>query len=208
VVTELYGGTEVQAVTVIEGDEWLARPGSVGRAVLGEIRVGAADGSPLPLGEVGLLWMRRGIGQPPSYRYLGAEANRLADGWESLGDLGRMDDAGYVYLADRESDLILVGGSNVYAAEVEAALEEHPAVRTSCAVGLADEDLGQVVHAVLELTDAVGDAELLSFCAERLVSYKLPRQLHRSDAPLRDEAGKVRRSAVREALLARLADAT
>ena len=107
-----------------------------------------------------------------------------------------MDADGYVYLVDRDSDLILVGGANVYPAEVEAVLEEHPAVRTSCVVGVPDEDLGQVVHAVVEIAQEVSDADLLAFCAERLVGYKLPRVVHRSREALRDEAGKVRRSAV------------
>jgi bile acid-coenzyme A ligase len=145
--------------------------------------------------------MRRGEGVPSPYRYLGAEARGMADGWECLGDVGRMDEDGYVYLTDRDTDMILVGGANVYPAEVEAALEEHPGVRTSCVVGLPDEDMGQVVHAVVEVTDGVTDEALLAFCAERLAPYKLPRVLHRTSEPLRDDAGKVRRSAVRQSLL-------
>jgi len=199
-VWELYGGTEVQAVTAIDGRSWLEHPGSVGRPVVGEIAVFDDSGAVAAPGTVGPLWMRRGVGQPPPYRYLGAEARSRAGGWECLGDVGRLDAEGFVYLVDRDSDLILVGGSNVFPAEVEAALEEHPAVRTSCAVGVAHEDLGQVVHAAVELADDVSDDELLAFCAERLLRYKVPRVIHRSDVPLRDEAGKVRRSAVRESL--------
>jgi len=203
-VWELYGGTEVQAVTLIDGADWLRHPGSVGRPFIGEICVLDEAGVAPPRGEVGSVWMRRGEGEPASYRYLGATARSRDGGWECLGDMGRLDDEGYLYLVDRDSDLILVGGSNVYPAEVEAVLEEHPAIRTSCVVGVPDDDLGQVVHAVLELAQDATDQEILAFCAERLVRYKMPRALHRSPTPLRDEAGKVRRSAVREALIARL----
>jgi bile acid-coenzyme A ligase len=200
-VWELYAGTEVQAITIISGSEWLAHPGSVGRPVIGEIRVLDAELHELPAGTVGSLWMRRGEGVASPYRYIGAEPRAIDGGWECLGDIGRVDEDGYVYLSDRDTDMILAGGANVYPAEVEAALEEHPAVRTSCVVGLPDEDMGQVVHAVIEVVDDVSDDELRIFCAERLAPYKLPRTFHRTSEPLRDEAGKVRRSAVRESLL-------
>jgi bile acid-coenzyme A ligase len=200
-VWELYAGTEAQAITIISGQEWLEHPGSVGRPVVGEIRVLDVEGNDVPPGTVGSIWMRRGDGGPSPYRYLGAEPRAIGDGWECLGDVGRVDEEGYVYLTDRDTDMILVGGANVYPAEVEAALEEHPAIRTSCVVGLPDEDLGQLVHAVIEAVDEVGDEELRAFLAERLAPYKLPRVIHRSDEPLRDDAGKVRRSAVRAGLI-------
>ena len=95
--------------------------------------------------------MRRGQDLPSPYRYVGATAKTAADGWESLGDIGYLDDEGYVYLTDRDADMILVGGANVYPAEVEAALDEHPAVRSSCVIGLPHEDLGSVPHAIVEL---------------------------------------------------------
>jgi bile acid-coenzyme A ligase len=197
-IWELYAGTEAQAITLISGRAWLAHRGSVGRAVVGEIRVLDVDGHPSPPGEVGEVWMRRGEGAPPTYRYIGAEA-KTRDGWESLGDMGWMDSEGYLYLTDRDTDMILVGGANVYPAEVEAALEEHPGVRGSCVIGLPDEDLGNVVHAIVQTDDAVGDAELLAHLRERLAPYKLPRSFEHVSKPLRDDAGKVRRSALRAA---------
>ena len=200
-IWELYAGTEVQSVTVIDGADWLRHPGSVGRPLVGEMCVLDEDGNPVPPGTVGSLWMRRGEGEPPPYHYIGAEPRAREGGWECLGDVGRIDEEGYVYLADRDSDMILVGGANVYPAEVEAALEEHPQVRTSCVVGLPDDDLGQVVHAVVELAGEVSDEDLLAFCAERLVRYKVPRVVHRSSTALRDDAGKMRRSAVRAELM-------
>ena len=89
--------------------------------------------------------------EPSPYRYIGATARSAADGWETLGDIGYLDADGYVYVTDRDTDMIVVGGSNVYPAEVEAALDEHPAVLSSCVVGLPHEDLGSAPHAIVEL---------------------------------------------------------
>jgi bile acid-coenzyme A ligase len=200
-VLELYAGTEAQAITVINGQEWLDHPGSVGRPIVGEVTVLDEDGKPLPAGEVGEIFMRSTTGA--TYRYLGGQA-RERDGWESLGDMGRLDEEGYLYLSDRKSDMVLVGGVNTYPAEVEAALDSHPAVASSCVVGLPDEDLGNRLHAVVQLSSPVEDDELFVYLAERLAPHKRPRTIERSDLPLRDEAGKVRRSAVREACLQRV----
>jgi bile acid-coenzyme A ligase len=194
VVTEVYAGTEMLGATAITGREWLARRGSVGRPLYGEFRIVDAEGRELPPGEVGEIAMRRRPGDPPPYRYIGAEARTFGDGWESLGDLGWMDADGYLYLVDRRTDLILVGGANVYPAEVEAALEEHPRVRSSAVIGLPDEDLGQRVHAIVHVEGEVDDGELRAHLAERLVRYKIPRSFERSAVPLRDDAGKVRRA--------------
>jgi len=200
-VFELYAGTELQAMTVITGREWLEHRGSVGRPVIGEVEVRVDDGrrsAPLEVGEV---WMRRGKDVPAPYRYVGATAKTAPDGWESLGDLGYLDDEGFVYLTDRDADMILVGGANVYPAEVEAALDEYPAMRSSCVIGLPHEDLGSVPHALVELVEPTSDDVLLAHLGERLAPYKLPRSIERVDEPLRDDAGKVRRSALRTARL-------
>jgi len=199
-VLELYAGTEAQAGTVISGVDWLQHRGSVGRPALGEIKVLDSEGRVAPAGDVGEVWMRRGADAGPTYRYVGAEAKAL-DGWESLGDLGYFDEDGFLYLTDRESDMILVGGANVYPAEVEAALEEHPAVVSAAVVGQPDDDLGNVPHAFVFAPD-VTDDELHEHLRGRLATYKLPRAFTRVDEPLRDEAGKVRRSGLRERLLA------
>jgi bile acid-coenzyme A ligase len=153
------------------------------------------DGTEVAPGTIGGIWMRPGEDAPPTYRYIGADARRRA-GWESLGDLGYMDD-GYLYIADRETDMILVGGANVYPAEVEAALEAHTAVVSSCVIGLPHEDLGNVPHAIVQLDGNVTDDDLMAHLRERLARYKLPRSIERSTTPLRDDAGKVRRSALR-----------
>jgi bile acid-coenzyme A ligase len=196
-VVELYGGTELQAVTVISGTEWLAHAGSVGRAVLGEIEIRDPEGHPVPVGREGEIWMRRGPDAASPYRYIGATARSAADGWESLGDIGKVDADGYVYITDRLADMILVGGANVYPAEIEAALDEHPAVQSCCVIGLPDEDLGNIPYAIVELSGPASDEDLTAHLRRRLAPYKLPRVIERATTPLRDDAGKVRRSALR-----------
>lgn len=202
-IWELYAGTENQASTVIRGDQWLEHRGSVGRVSAGEMAVFDADGTALPAGEVGEIFMRRTPGLAPSYRYVGAEARTIGDGWESLGDMGWMDDEGFLFLADRKTDMILSGGANIYPAEIEAALNEHPAVLSAAVIGLPDDDLGNRVHAIVQadldtIADGViGDDELRNHLGERLVRYKVPRSFEFVTEPLRDEAGKVRRSQLR-----------
>jgi len=196
-VHELYAGTELQAVTVITGTEWLAHRGSVGRTVLGEIEVRDPGGRPVPPGEEGEIWMRRGPGAPPPYRYMGATARSAPGGWESLGDIGHVDADGYLYITDRLTDMILIGGANVYPAEIEAALDEHPAVLSSCVFGIPDEDLGNIAYAIVELSEPVSDEDLMAHLRQRLAPHKLPRVIERATTPLRDDAGKIRRPALR-----------
>lgn len=196
-IFELYAGTEAQAVTTITGPEWLEHRGSVGRPSSGEFKVTDLDGKELPVGEQGEIWLRSDGGKR-TYRYVGADARTLDGGWESLGDMGWFDADGYLYLGDRMQDMILSGGANIYPAEVESVLQEHPAVRSVCVIGLPDEDKGNVVHAIVEADPELLDTtELLSFAAQRLATYKLPRSVEVVDTPLRDDAGKVRRAALR-----------
>ena len=169
-IFELYGGTEFQAATMIRGDDWLEHRGSVGRCIIGEMKVVDPDtGADLPPGEVGEIYMRRDAAGTRSYHYVGAEPRLLPGHWESLGDMGAIDEDGYVYLSDRRADMILVGGANVYPAEVEAALMEHPSVLSAAVIGLPDEDLGNRVHAIVHATKSLSDDELDAFLAERLV---------------------------------------
>ena len=201
-VMELYAGTEAQAVTTISGAEWLEHRGSVGKVTVGEMVAVGEDGSFLPPREVGEIYMRRPEGAPPSYKYIGATAKVLEGGWESLGDIGWFDEEGYLYLADRRTDMILVGGSNVYPAEIEAALEEHPEVQSCAVIGFPDDDLGNKIHAIVQTKGSRDEASLRAHLAARLVTYKQPRTYEFVDEPLRDDAGKVRRSALRDERLA------
>ncbi|MFM8847365.1 MAG: AMP-binding protein [Actinomycetota bacterium] len=195
-IFELYAGTEAQAVTIIRGDEWLAHRGSVGRCVTGEMKVLDPETfEELPPGTIGEIFMRN---NRTTYKYLGAEARRSPDGWESLGDMGKIDAEGYVYLTDRRGDMILSGGANIYPAEVEIALSEHPDVVSSAVIGLPDEDLGNRIHAVVQVSKPISEDDLRTFLGERLVRYKVPRSFEFTTEPVRDDAGKVRRSALRD----------
>ena len=199
VLCELYAGTEVQAVTWITGREWLEHHWSVGRPIVGRMTVVGDDGRDLEPGEIGEIYMLADHGRGSTYRYIGAEPKPLADtDWESLGDLGWMDEDGYVYLADRRKDLILRGGANVYPAEVEAAIEEHPSVRSCAVVGVPDDDLGQRVHAIVDAPGELDEGELREHLAQRLVAYKCPTSYEFVSEPVRDDAGKVRRSLLAE----------
>jgi bile acid-coenzyme A ligase len=204
VIMELYAGTEAQAVTIITGTEWLEHRGSVGRVMVGEMQAFDADGNPLPVGEIGEIYMRRPEGAAPSYQYRGASARTLPGGWESLGDIGYFDADGYVYLADRRTDMILVGGSNVYPAEIEAALDEHPLVQSSAVIGLPDEDLGSTIHAIVQPREGLTEADLRAHLKGLLVPYKQPRTYEFVSENIRDDAGKVRRSQLREERVAAL----
>lgn len=192
-ILELYAGTEAQASTVIRGSDWLAHKGSVGRPISGQMKIVRADGSDADPGEPGEVFMR-----PPegvrTYRYVGAEATSTDGGWESLGDMGWMDADGYLFLGDRKKDMVLSGGANIYPAEVEAAIDRHPHVISSAVIGLPDEDLGQVLHAIVQGDELFELADLQRHLADDLVRYKIPRTFELVDQPVRDDAGKVRRS--------------
>lgn len=202
-IWEAYGGTERIAGTLISGTEWLAHPGSVGKPPPSRrIKALRPDGSVCAPGEVGELFMLPASGQGSTYRYVGDEARATPDGWESVGDLGWFDEDGYLYLADRKTDMIVTGGANVYPAEIEAVIDAHPAVRSSAVIGLPDEDLGQRVHALVDAPGGVDVEALRAHVAEHLVRNKVPRSFELVDHPLRDDAGKVRRGALRAARVA------
>jgi bile acid-coenzyme A ligase len=207
-IFELYAGTEAQAATVITGTQWLEHRGSVGRPLSGSVSITDVEGNEVPPGVEGEVWLKSGI-DSPTYRYVGAEARTREGGWESLGDNGWLDADGYLYLGDRTTDMILTGGSNVYPAEVEAAIAEHPAVQSCAVIGLPDDDLGNIVHAIIEADPSELQLdELLTFLGERLVRYKVPRSFEIVNEPLRNDAGKLRRSALRSERLQSIAEAT
>ncbi|MCW3834474.1 AMP-binding protein [Sphingomonas canadensis] len=197
-IFEAYGGTEGGGGSAITGREWLLKPGSVGKPAPGVVRILREDGSEAAPGEVGEVhFPAAGSGK---FRYIGADAKKDASGGYSIGDLGHLDEDGYLFLADRRSDLIIRGGVNVYPAEVEATLEEHPMVSTSAVIGLPDADLGERVHAIIHPREgAAADlTAIAAHVAERLAKYKWPASYEVSETPLRDDAGKVRRTALKE----------
>jgi bile acid-coenzyme A ligase len=207
-VWELYGGTELQALTFISGDQWLTHRGSVGVVVAGEMKALDDDGNPCPPGVVGEIYMRPGPDTAPTYRYVGATA-KTRDGWDSLGDLGYFDADGFLYLSDRRVDMFTVGGRNVYPAEIENALSAHPDVLSCLIVGIPDPnagDLGQVPYALVHTADgsALDSIGVQAFLRDHVAGYKVPHTVEFVDTPLRDDAGKARRSAVRQQILERL----
>lgn len=189
---EVYAGSESNGLTTIRGDEWLEHQGSVGRPASGtEVRVVGSDGQPLPPGGTGRVQLRRAAGA--AYRYVGAPTP-TAGQWDTLGDDGRLDADGYLFIADRGGDRITRAGTSLYPVEVERVLESHPAVRSAVALGVQDEDLGQRIHAVADAAGAVLDAEALrSWVNERLDPEKRIDSLEVVAEPVRDDAGKARR---------------
>ncbi|WP_169576473.1 AMP-binding protein [Nocardioides halotolerans] len=193
-VYENYGTTEQVALAFVSGEEWLDRPGTVGRSILGEFDIREAGGSSLPRGTEGLIHMRR-PGQGRAFGYLGVDEEPVVDGWETFGDLGWMDEDGYLYISDRRTDLIICGGANIYPAEVEGQLIAHPAVSDCVVVGLPDSELGRTTHAIVQHDGAPPEeADLRAFMRERLALYKNPRSYEFTTVPFRDDSGKVRRS--------------
>ena len=200
-VWEYYGASEGMA-SVISPDEWLAKPGSVGRPFPGlSVRIVGESGEELPPGEVGAIYVSS-FG-PVRFEYHKAPdktARAWAGDYFTVGDLGWLDDDGYLFLADRRTDLILSGGVNIYPAEVEGALVEEPDVVDAAVFGLPDERMGQRVHAVVELRPgAPRDADALrSRLSVRLADFKLPRTFEFVDELLREPNGKVMKAAMRQ----------
>lgn len=195
-----YGMTEQLGLTSLRGDEWLERPGSVGRGFRDtELRIQGPDGTILPPGEIGEIYLRSPM--TGSYAYLGGAAllPTTEDGFGSGGDLGHLDEDGYLYIADRRVDLIISGGANVYPAEVESALADHPDIADVVVIGLKDPEWGRRVHAVIEPRDhgaPPSAEEVVAFAKQRLAPYKVPKTVEIVDEIPRSAATKVNRSAL------------
>ncbi len=203
VVVEFYGSSEGTGPVVCTSQEWLDRPGTVGRpAPMLEVSVVDDDGRDLPPGEIGTLYFRRADG-PPEYH--GAPdktaSSRLPDGRFTVGDLGYLDEDGFVFLVDRRVDLIITGGVNVYPAEIEGVLSQHPAVRDVAVFGIPDPEFGQQIKAAVEFEESadVTSAELAEWCREHLASFKVPRSFDVHDALPREAHGKLKKRLLRDA---------
>jgi len=200
-VWELYGATEAMA-TVISPGEWLLKPGSVGRPFPGlEVRVLDDEGRPVPPGVVGTIFVSTFPGA--SFAYRGDPEKTAAayrDGFVTVGDLGHLDEHGYLFIADRRTDLVVRGGVNIYPAEVESALAADPDVLDSAVIGLPDDRMGQRVHAIVELRPgaAADPAAILGRLAGRLADFKRPRTIELVDALPREPNGKVLKWQLRE----------
>ena len=193
-----YGSSEGAGVVASRGDVWIERPGTLGLPWGGtELRIIGPDGEDLPAGEIGEIYMR-----PPTgitHRYLGdvPQAPRTDDGYTTIGDLGWLDEDGYLFIADRRVDMIITGGVNVFPAEIEVALSEHPAVADVVVIGLADPDWGRRVHAIIQPTDPDApptEDEIYAYAKERVAPYKVPKSIEFVDRISRSEATKVNRA--------------
>jgi bile acid-coenzyme A ligase len=194
-VYELYGATEGIGVTLVRGDEWLARPGTVGRGLLTQIRILDDTGHLVPAGTAGAVFMRTPQRAGRSDYVNGQAIRTTPDGFATVGDHGRLDRDGYLYLEPRHHDIINVGGEKVDPDEVEAALRDHPAVIDAAAVAVPHRTLGSVVgaHVVLHPGASVRRAELAAHCGRRLAGYKIPKHFTFVDQVPRSAAGKIQR---------------
>jgi bile acid-coenzyme A ligase len=192
-----YGGTEGLGLTVLDGTEWLQHQGSVGRGFRGaELRILDDDGNDLPTGEIGHIYLRNPNLSGATYLGEVPQIPTTPDGFSSYGDMGHLDADGYLYLADRRVDLIITGGANVFPAEVEAALSDHPKVADVVVVGLKDPEWGRRVHAIISPTDPADPPtfdEVKAYVKGRLLPYKVPKSIEIIDAIPRSEAMKVNR---------------
>ncbi len=194
-----YGASESFGIVVCRGDQWLAHPGTLGRGMTGtEIAVRSESGEALPPGEIGGIYLRTPTG--PLATYVGSDVKPMdttADGFTSVGDLGWLDEDGFLYMADRRVDMIVTGAVNVFPAEVEAALSEHPGIADVVVVGLRDAEWGRRVHAIVQLSDPALDADgVTAFARERLAPYKVPKSVEFVEAIPRSEAMKFNRAAL------------
>ena len=195
-IWEVYGGTERIGATTIGGREWLEHRGSVGRPRPGiEARILDENGDELPPGEVGEMYFKREGGARSTFHYVGADVRRRGD-WASFGDLGWMDEEGYLYIADRRTDMIVSGGVNIYPAEIETQIDALPGVVSCVVVGVPHEDLGEVPCAVVHQADHaidLSEQSILNAIAGNLAPVKMPKRVLFVSETIRSDAGKIRR---------------
>ncbi|MBV1893617.1 MAG: AMP-binding protein [Ilumatobacteraceae bacterium] len=192
-----YGSSEGLGLCSMNGVDWTTHRGSTGRPVDCDLMICDDDDNELPAGEVGHIFMRLGAGGRP-FEYIGMPTPEpRTDGYSTVGDLGWVDDSGYLYIADRRQDMIITGGANVFPAEVENALSGHPEVVDQVVVPVPDEEWGHRVHAIIQVADIdapPSSDELVAWCKGRLASYKVPKTYEIVDRVPRTEAGKINRT--------------
>jgi acyl-CoA synthetase (AMP-forming)/AMP-acid ligase II len=182
ILIEYYGGTEANGITIANSAEWLAHRGTVGRSLIGSVKITDAEDRELPPGEIGGVYF---AGGPPFSYHNDPEKTRGAfnrHGWSTLGDIGYLDADGFLYLTDRRAYTIISGGVNIYPQEAEDILIGHPAVSDVAVFGVPDEIMGEAVHAVVQPRDMATAgpelaAELMSWCRDRLSHFKCPRSV-------------------------------
>lgn len=204
ILHEYYAGTENNGFCAITSEEWLAHKGSVGRATLGTLRICDDEGVELPAGASGTVYFSDG--HPFDYHDdpERTAASRNALGWSTLGDIGRLDDDGYLYLLDRKAFVIISGGVNVYPQETEDLLIDHPRVLDAAVFGVPNEDLGEEMKAVVQLIEPAHDeaaleAELIAYCRAKLSALKCPRSIDFVEQLPRHANGKLLKRVLRDA---------
>jgi len=203
VIIEYFASSEGAGPVIATSETWLAKPGTVGRCPPEiEITVVGEDGEDLPPGAVGTFYFRR-IGRPPPTYHNAPEKtaeSQLPDGRFTVGDVGWIDEEGFVFLSDRKIDMIISGGANIYPAEVEAALSAHLEVADCAVFGVPDPEWGEQVKAVIQRVPGslIDEAALISWCRERIAAYKCPKSIDfREDMP-REASGKLKKRLLRE----------
>jgi fatty-acyl-CoA synthase len=185
ILIEYYGGTELNGLTVIQSDDWLRHEGSVGKPVIGLLHICDEEGRELPPGEDGLIYFE--LPEMP-FRYHRDDAKTRSaqhpehPNWSALGDVGHVDEEGFLYLTDRKDFMIISGGVNIYPAEIESALVSHPKVLDVAVIGVPNEEFGEEVKAVVQLVEGTEgspelEGEILEYCRERIAHYKCPRSV-------------------------------
>jgi fatty-acyl-CoA synthase len=202
IIYEYYAGTEDIGSSHITPHEWLEHPGSVGRP-MDECHIVGPDGEDLPPGEAGVIYFAGGL--PFEYHNDPDKTASVTNeqGWRTLGDIGYLDDDGYLYLTDRQAHMIISGGVNIYPQEAENTQAGHPAVADVAVIGVPDPEMGERVLAVVEATDPATagpelEAELLAFCRTELATYKCPRSVDFVAALPREPNGKLYKRRLRE----------
>ena len=203
IVHEYYSATEIYLLTAIDSDDWLAHRGSVGRPLIGTAHILDEDGRELPPGSPGVVWSEGG--GPFEYHNDPEKtaASRNERGWTTVGDIGYLDEEGYLYLTDRKADMIISGGVNIYPQEAENVLVTHPAVADAAVFGIPHDELGEEVKAVVQLVaadrpPAAVEAELLAHCHQRLAKYKCPRSIDFAEDLPRSPTGKLYKRLLRD----------
>jgi acyl-CoA synthetase (AMP-forming)/AMP-acid ligase II len=205
IIYEYYGGSEGNGSTGITSEEWLRKPGSVGRATWGTLHICDEDGNELPPGEQGLVYFEGGW----DFQYLGDEAktrdsrNPRHPTWSALGDVGYVDEDGYLFLTDRKSYMIISGGVNIYPQEVENLLITHSEVADAAVIGVPHPDFGEEVKAVVQPLDPANATPefaeaLIAFCREHLSPVKCPRSIDFDPALPRLDNGKLYKRLIKD----------
>jgi long-chain acyl-CoA synthetase len=198
IIYEYYGGSEGNGSTNITSQEWLQKPGSVGRATWGKLHICDDDGTELPAGQAGIVYFEGGW----DFAYLDdAEKTRQSrhpqhPGWSMLGDIGYVDEDGYLFLTDRKSYMIISGGVNIYPQEIENLLISHPKVADAAVIGVPNADFGEEVKAIIQPLDWANatpalEAELIAYCKAHLSPIKCPRSIDFDPALPRLDNGKL-----------------